>query len=322
MNTFKWLKFFFIPCFITTLSCQATTNSISIIDKTINQLYHNVLSKPNTDIATRVTTISHLFLGKPYVLGALGEGEKAYYDSAPLYRLDAFDCETYVDTVLALTLANNLPQFKQRIRQIRYKNGVVSYLTRNHFTSLDWNKNNEAQGFIKDVTTSIHDKMNKPIAHMAHALIDKPNWYQHRPLTTIRINNITTAEQQLRLNKLKEKGQNLPVTRATIAYLPLSSLFDNKGEANLYLFKQIPNASIIEIVRPNWDLVKLIGTHLNVSHLGLAIWQDGVLMFREASSIEGRVVDVPLIDYLREAKKSPTIKGINIHVILPQESMP
>ena len=157
---------------------------------------------------------------------------------------------------------------------------------------------------------------------MAHALIDKPSWYQHRPLTTIRINNITMAEQQLRLNKLKEKGQNLPVTRATIAYLPLSSLFDNKGEANLYLFKQIPHGSIIEIVRPNWDLVKLIGTHLNVSHLGLAIWQEGVLLFREASSIEGRVVDIPLINYLREAKKSPTIKGINIHIILPQEPMP
>ena len=105
---------------------------------------------------------------------------------------------------------------------------------------------------------------------------------------------------------------------STIPYIPLSVLFDNAGQANMHLFKQIPNAGIIEIVRPNWDLTKQIGTHLNVSHLGFAIWINNVIFFREASSEHHQIIDVPLIDYLRAAQKSPTIKGINIQIALPQ----
>ncbi len=83
----------------------------------------------------------------------------------------------------------------------------------------------------------------------------------------------------------------------------------------MYLFKQIPNGAIIEIVRPNWDLTKQIGTHLNISHLGFAFWQQGNLIFRHASSEARQVTETPFIHYLKKAKKSPTIKGINIQVL-------
>nr|WP_277619301.1 N-acetylmuramoyl-L-alanine amidase-like domain-containing protein [Legionella norrlandica] len=79
----------------------------------------------------------------------------------------------------------------------------------------------------------------------------------------------------------------------------------------------MPNGAIIEIVRPNWDLRKEIGTALNISHLGFAIWINDKLYFRQASSQYGKVIDVPLIDYLDKARSSPTIKGINIQVVLP-----
>jgi hypothetical protein len=223
-----------------------------------------------------------------------------------------------VDTVLALAFANNLNQFEQCIDQIRYSDGKPSYLFRNHFASLDWNGNNQKKRFVKDITDTIHNESNQPVAYEAVAIINKPAWYDHMTIKTLRLENVSLVEKKRRLEVLKQAGKQLPISTARIPYLPLSELFDSSGKANIYLFDQIPNGAIIEIVRPNWDLTKDIGTHLNVSHLGFAFWKNNTLWFREASSNHHMVIDVPLIEYLQEALKSPTIKGINVQITLPQ----
>ncbi len=284
-------------------------------DATIKQLYHTLHTMPNTSMGNRIDWISAYFKGIPYVLNPLGEGPKARYDQYPRYRVDAFDCDTYVNTVLALALANSLGSFQQSIKQIRYKNGHVAYLYRNHFTSIDWNRNNQNRGVLKDITTTIIDKNEQPVALIATAMIDKPSWYQHKTLKIIRLQKGTKAEKQKRLQELQKKGSKLEITESNIPYIPLTALFSKKNEPNTYLFSQIPNGAVIEIVRPNWNLKKEIGTALNVSHLGFGIWIRGQLFFREASSKEGKVVDVPLINYLKEALTSPTIKGINIQIV-------
>lgn len=81
------------------------------------------------------------------------------------------------------------------------------------------------------------------------------------------------------------------------------------------IINQIPNGAIIEIVRPNWDLYKIIGTNMNVSHLGFVVWENNKPYFIHASSDKLMVVKTSLIDYLKNAKKNPTIKGINIQII-------
>ena len=108
---------------------------------------------------------------------------------------------------------------------------------------------------------------------------------------------------------------------STIRYVPLTALFDSTGKPNNYVFQQIPDGAIVEIIRPNWDLTAAIGTHLNVSHLGSAFRHEGVLMFRNASTIKGLVVDQPLIEYLHDARQSPTIKGINVQVVIEKQSL-
>ena len=302
-------------------TCCLTILSLHVMAcQTINQLYHSQIIKPNSSVSERIDAFSAQFLGKPYLRGALGEGAQGYYDNTPLYRTDAFDCETYVDTVLALAFAKNTVSFEQYIRQIRYQDSHVSFIHRNHFTCLDWNQNNQKQGLLKDITTTFHDKNGQPIAKVAQALIDKPSWYQHFSSDIIRINNISSTEQAKRLASLKQKGSRLPRMLSLTPYIPLDTLFNQTGQANQDVFNQIPNGSIIEIIRPNWNLKQQIGTHLNVSHLGFAIWKNNVLMFRAATSTNHRIMDVSLIDYLREALKSPTIKGINIQVAVPRNN--
>lgn len=312
----KWLLFATFLSF----SCEAAQSAMveTNADKTIHQLYRNLNINPTLDIPNRLDIISAQFLGKPYLLGALGEGDTGNYDQFPLYRTDAFDCETFVDTVLALALSNNPSQFQYCINQVRYNEGHVSFIDRNHFTCLDWNSNNQRQGIVKDITTTFRNWHNQPVVKFAQAEINKPAWYQHMTTKNIRVNNEDPTLPTKRLQSLKNEGTHLRIVNSTIPYIPLSVLFDKDGRANQYLFHQIPNAAIIEIIRPNWNLSKEIGTHLNVSHLGFAFWKDGLLLFRQASSVYKKVVDTPLIDYLRDAQKSPTIQGINIQIVPPQ----
>ena len=321
MRLLHYCKLFLLISCCTVFSLQAMAvpgyHEQQDADKLIIQLYHSLNNKPTLDMPTRIVTISTQFLGKPYLLGALGEGIQGDYDQMPLYRADAFDCETYVDTVLALALANDLNQFQQCINQVRYHDGHVSFIERNHFTGLDWNKNNQYQGFGKDITTTFLDKHQKPVVQLAHALIDKPSWYHHMSTAAIRLHTAESIDKAKRLASLKQEGNQLPRVISTVPYIPLTALFDNTGKANVYLFNQLPHAAIIEIIRPNWDLSHEIGTHLNVSHLGFVVWDKHTLLYRSASSAHGGVVDVPLIAYLRETLKSPTIKGINVQIVVP-----
>ena len=75
----------------------------------------------------------HDFLGAKYMQSPLGEGVQP--DADPLIRFDAFDCMTFVETVLA-----NGDQ--GQLNQIRYKNGEIGFLKRNHFIESDWLHNN------------------------------------------------------------------------------------------------------------------------------------------------------------------------------------
>src|SRR3990167_10192377 len=105
----------------------------------IIKLYRDLTKTSKLTMVERLDIISAQFLDFPYLPGALGEGEQAYYDQSPLYRTESFDCETFVDTVLALALANTFDVFEENLRKIRYWRGVVRFTTRNHFTALDWN---------------------------------------------------------------------------------------------------------------------------------------------------------------------------------------
>ncbi|MCW8451877.1 N-acetylmuramoyl-L-alanine amidase-like domain-containing protein [Legionella quinlivanii] len=291
------------------------------LDQSIEKLYHTIPDISKLNMQARLDKLSSSFVGKPYILGSLGEGDKAYFDQMTLYRFDGFDCETFVTSVLALALANNPTEYKVCLQKLRYQNGKVSFITRNHFTALDWNSNNQQQGYVKDITRNFTDKNSQPVYKVAEAIVNKPSWYQHLSSKSIRLNSPEPKEVDKRLSRLKQRGSKLAVAKEQIDYLPLTALFDAQGVPNLPIFKQIPDAAIIEIVRPNWDLTQAIGTHLNVSHLGFAFWKDDHLIFRQASSNFGKVVDVPLMDYLKEALSSPTIKGINVQIVLPEKPL-
>lgn len=102
-----------------------------------------------TDLGKRIDRISELFLGRPYAEGSLGGGA----DLPEEFRvsLDAFDCVTYIETVLALALAQTTEEFIDTLREIRYEGGRIDWFRRNHYM-VDWARNNEERGFIARIT--------------------------------------------------------------------------------------------------------------------------------------------------------------------------
>ncbi len=301
----------------TAVNASAPPSEVDEANLTFQKLYQDK-SNTSKSMPERLEYLSRQFIGQPYRGNALGEGPHAQYDQGPLYRADGFDCETYVDTILALALAPDMDSFPHCIKHVRYKDGKVSFITRNHFASLDWNKNNQKEGFLQDITTTLKDKKGHSVAKTARAVIDKPGWYAKLPENRVRLPDTSPEEHKRQLQALRKSGQHLPVQSASIPYIPLAALFQSLGEPNQDLFDQIPNGAVIEIIRPNWNLTDIIGTNLNVSHMGFAFRTNEGLRFRHASLHDKKIVDVSLIDYLENVRHSPTIRGINIQVVVPK----
>lgn len=113
----------------------------------VNRLLKSVANERDTGM--RGEAISARFLGLPYVVNSLGGG--AGLPERLTIRLDAFDCVTYIETVLALARSGDAEEFEANLIRIRYKNGEVSWQKRNHYM-VDWWRNNEREGFIRNIT--------------------------------------------------------------------------------------------------------------------------------------------------------------------------
>ncbi|HKQ47439.1 MAG TPA: N-acetylmuramoyl-L-alanine amidase-like domain-containing protein [Phycisphaerae bacterium] len=111
------------------------------------------LAREEPDYRKRVALVARTTIGQPYRLGPLGEYPFELYDPDPLYCLTAGDCVTFVEQTIAMALAHDWPSFFQTLQRLRYKDGRIGMLSRNHFTETDWNLNNA--WLLEDVTKKL-----------------------------------------------------------------------------------------------------------------------------------------------------------------------
>jgi hypothetical protein len=97
------------------------------------------------DAGERIDFVSRRFLGTPY-------GESTLIGSADVaeefvINLEALDCFTYIDCVEAMRLSRSFDGFRRNLREVRYRQGSVSFANRNHFFT-DW----LGSGRVEEVT--------------------------------------------------------------------------------------------------------------------------------------------------------------------------
>ncbi|MDD4631294.1 MAG: DUF1460 domain-containing protein [Proteiniphilum sp.] len=96
------------------------------------------------------------FLGKPYESHTL----ETTAGETLVVNLRAFDCTTFVETVIALsrTASSVVPSFNTyltELQNIRYRNGAIDgYASRLHYTT-DWVYENERNGKVKNISAAL-----------------------------------------------------------------------------------------------------------------------------------------------------------------------
>ncbi len=161
----------------------------------------------------------HNYLGAKYINSPLGEG--VLPDTDPLIRFDAFDCTTFVETVLANGDV-------KKLNQIRYKNGTIDFVSRNHFIESDWLVNNS------NLVENISSEFGKTAVR--HVKIDKKSWFK-------KTHNIDT---------------DFETQDIALEYLPYNAFDD--------IFVSEP--MIVLFVTDNTKIHDKIGTDLAVVHMG------------------------------------------------------
>ena len=114
--------------------------------KRVQQLLNEV--KGLDDTSSRLNAISSRLVGLPYKSSPLtGSSDSPEVFTNPL---KAFDCVTYVETVMALAASSSVAEFVNALRSIRYKGGRVAWRSRNHYMT-GWVPNNTKAGWVRPI---------------------------------------------------------------------------------------------------------------------------------------------------------------------------
>ncbi len=222
---------------------------------------------------TTSTEELQLYLDSPYILNPLGEGKNSAYDKRPLFREDAFDCTTYVETVLANRKAQlEGSDFFQTLMHIRYINGKIGFFTRAHIMESEWIPNAIKYNFIAP-----YPLKNAQVSHFPFYLKD---WFEHNE-------QVTTKDAAY-----AQKAEKYPeILELSIPYVPIADITAD-------FVKSLPKLMVVfflKKIQPKEGQKVTEDTAL-VVHMGLL--KEGELY--HASIIQKKVSTKPLTEYLKD----------------------
>ena len=224
-------------------------------------------------------------LGVPYVAGTLDGNEEEQL----VIRTDALDCTTFVETVLALCIADrrdarSFAGFKKALTDVRYRDGVLDgYASRLHYFS-DWIRNNELMGFVKECTSETSCSQPKEL------------WLD---FMTTHVDSYLPMKKDFssvsRMDAIEKAWQGVEVS-----FIPKDKLHLSPDDL------KIKDGDILTIT------TNIKG--LDVVHVGFAFWKSGQLYLLHASSVAKKVIEDPLslYDYSWNKKTHTGVRVIRL----------
>ena len=224
-------------------------------------------------------------LGVPYVAGTL-DGNPS---EELVIRTDALDCTTFVETVLALCIADrrdarSFAGFKKALTDVRYRKGVLNgYASRLHYFT-DWIRDNEQMGFVKECTSEA------TCAQSQELWLD---FMSTHPDSYLPMKQDSSLVKEIALFEKNWQG-------VQVAYIPKDKL--NLSSEEL----KIKDGNILAIT------TNIKG--LDVVHVGFAFWKSGKLHLLHASSIAKKVIEDPqsLYDYSKNKKAHTGVRAMRV----------
>ena len=224
-------------------------------------------------------------LGVPYVAGTLDGNE----EERLVVRTDALDCTTFVETVLALCIADERGErsfagFKKALADVRYRDGVLDgYASRLHYFS-DWIRNNELMGFVKECTSETSCSQPKEL------WLDFMTTHVDSYLPMKKDSSLIS-----RMDAIEKAWQGVE-----ISFIPKNKLHLSPDDL------KIENGDILTIT------TNIKG--LDVVHVGFAFWKSGQLHLLHASSVAKKVIEDPLslYDYSWNKKTHTGVRVIRL----------
>jgi hypothetical protein len=235
-------------------SGQVASMSDQQLDAKIAQA-HQMPSFPD-----RIEAISRLFLGVPYQELPLGDGPGSPEPGAR-WNLRGVDCQTYVETVMAMANARSLDEAKNILDDIRYM-GPPNFVNRNHFTEAQWIPANTQKGYITDEVPTIDGR-----APTETLTLVKAQW-----------SKIPT------LRRLADAG--VPDGKFMVRYLPMDELRKH--------VKSIQPGTILMVVRQGApDKV------VRISHMGFVLkGPEGWVVRHATTGKQHAVIDEPFGEFV------------------------
>ena len=224
-------------------------------------------------------------LGVPYVAGTLDSHD----EERLVVHLDKVDCTTFVEVVLALTIADkevkcDYASFKESLRRVRYRNGQLNgYASRLHYFS-DWIRDNERKGFVKEYTSDTPCAKTQTL--WLYFMSTHPDSYLPMKKDSSLVGEIASLERE---------WQGIEVS-----YIPKENLNLPPDELN------IKNGDILAIT------TNIKG--LDVVHVGFAFWRGENLHLLHASSVVKKVIEdpQPLYEYTQNKRAHTGVRVIRM----------
>ncbi len=215
-----------------------------------------------------IVEAGRLFLGAPYRENTLeGPGREKL-----IVHLCAFDCMTFVETVLALVRCAasgklSPPEFRRNLQCIRYRGGKIDgYASRLHYFT-DWLADNQKKKVLKDVTRLLGGRHMRKTIHF---------------MTTHR-QRYAALIRQNQAEKIRQTERRL-------------------SRRTFYVIAREEAPRVQAGIQPGDIIAFTTGEEgLDVAHVGFAVREQGRLRLLHASSREGAVVvsrETPAV-YLR-----------------------
>jgi len=207
-------------------------------------------------------------LGVPYVAGTLDGNEEEQL----VVHVDQLDCTTFVETVLALCIADkrdarSFDGFKKALTDVRYRDGVLDgYASRLHYFS-DWIRNNEQMGFVKECTSETS----------------------------------CAQPQELWLNFMTTHVDSYQPMKKNPALVEVMAAQEKHWQGTIvsYIPKEKLNLPPEELKIKDGDILAMVTNikGLDIVHVGFAFWKDNHLHLLHASSVAKKVIEDPKTQY-------------------------